>query len=163
MKRFCLVISFLLLFSLAACSVSPMSTDKALSRIMEKGEKLPDGMIYHLGAEEGSEYYLPPSVRDSMYGDASEEIFSLLEDYSIYMSSFAKPFEIAVFKCRSKSDGRRIEAMCRDRRDIVSVALRETEFYEMCRDIRIIRDGEWVFFIMSDEPDVMARTARHLT
>ena len=156
---------FALLISLLLCSCSAYqkkTSEDILHRLMTGAGELPDGEIYVSGAEEGSEEYMPPFLREAMYGEGHSEYFSLIEDYSIYLSSFAEPYEIAVFKCYSKSDGIRIERMCRARADILEVALNKTKFSELCKGIRVIRKDHFVIFIMTESSNEVARLAKRL-
>lgn len=162
MKRFIFTIAFLLCFSMCSCSFSERSADDILERLMIRCVSLPEGEIFGSDAEEGEDGFLPPTVRNAMYGEDCAEYFSLIEEYSIYLSSFASPYEIAVFKCYSGSDGLKIERMCRERKDIVGVALRDTSFYELYDDIRVVREGKYVIFIMCDAPDSLVRLARQI-
>ncbi len=164
MRIFLFFLVFCISLSLTACGEHSegMETERILTSLMEAQESFPGGVTFRHTATEGMEDYLPPSAREAMYGADSERYFKLIEQYSIYMSSFAAPYEIGVFKCYSKSDGLKIEAMCRTRWDIVSVALRETEFYGLCDDIRVLRKGDTVVFIMVDNADKCARLAKKL-
>ena len=110
--------------------------------------ELPAGETYLCGAEEGSEGYLPEDTMGFMYGKDAKERFSLLEDYAIYISSFAAPYEVAVLKCRSVSDTDTLAAMCLERADCLKVLLRDTEYAELARGARIYTEGRFVVMIM---------------
>ncbi len=162
MKLFCFILSVLLSFCLVSCTSASKTTEQILFEIMEGCRDLPEGVIYKNTASEGDQGYMSPSLSEALYGKNSFEYFKLLEEYSIYLSSFASPYEIAVFKCYSSSDAKKIERLCRERADIVSVALRRTEFYSLCGNIRIVREGDTVIFLMTDTPNRTARLAKGL-
>ncbi len=162
MKLFSFILSVLLCLSLVSCSAAKKDSGEILGALMEHCGTLPRGVIYEKSAPEGEGGYMSPTLAEALYGERAAQYFSLLEEYSIYLSSFASPYEIAVFKCYSSTDARKIERMCRERADIVSVALRRTEFYELCGNIRIVREGDRVVFLMTDTPDKTARLAKRL-
>ena len=162
MKLFRFVILLLLVVSLCSCSLRDRGTDEILSELMSEIEGLPSGAIYVSGAEEGSDGYLSPFMAEALYGEDASECFALVEDYSIYLSAYATPYEIAVFRCYSSTDAARVERLCRDRADIVSVALRSTEFYGLCQNIRIVKRGHTVVFAMTDEPENVLRLIKAL-
>ena len=159
MKLFRFTFFVLLALSLCSCSVREKGTAEILSELMSELDGLPSGVVYDADAEEGEDGYLSPFMAEALYGEDASECFALAEDYSIYLSAYATPYEIAVFRCYSSTDATRIEQLCRDRADIVSVALRSTEFYRLCQSIRIIKRGHTVVFAMTDEPE---KALRHI-
>lgn len=91
----------------------------------------PAGALYRSGAERGQEDYLSASDFDLLYGEGSaEEYGPLVREYSLYLSSFAEPFEVAVFRCYEKSDADRVGGMLLRRSDRLKVFLREIGRYE---------------------------------
>ena len=152
MKLFRFIILLTLCLSLCACSSYKKSTSEILDRMLSEFSDIPKGTIYYKNATEDQEGYLSPFLAEALYGTSAEECFTLMEDYSIYLSSFATPYEIAVFRCYSATDAVRLEQLCRERADIVSVALRYTDFYKLCQSIRIVREGDTVVFAMTDDP-----------
>ncbi len=162
MKLFSFICALLICIPLVSCSAAHMDTAEVLDALMESCASLPEGVIYKNTAQEGDRGYMSPSLAEALYGKRAEEYFPLLEEYSIYLSSFASPYEIAVLRCYSASDAKRIERMCRERADLVSVALRQTEFYSLCGNIRIVREGDTVIFLMTDSPEKSARLAKKL-
>ena len=102
------------------------------------------------------------ALSEALWGEDAAEGFGMLSDYAIYMSSFASPYEIGVLLCYSSTDARRIEELCMSRADIISVALRQTEFYGLCRNVRVVRRGRVVIFLMTDDPDGDVRRALSL-
>ena len=162
MKLFSFVLSIILCLSLVSCTSKKRNTGEILQELMTAARELPQGEIYVKNAAEGEDGYLSAAMADALYGEAASEYLALTEEYSIYLSSFAKPYEIAVFKCYSSTDAQKIERMCRERANIVSVALRRTEFHSLHENIRIIREGDTVVFLMTDRPDKTERLAKKL-
>ena len=154
MRLFSVFLAFVLCLSLSSCSARrELHTAEILADIMEYCDGLPRGVIYTSEAEVGAEGYLSPALVEALWGEDAEEGFSMLEEYSVYLSSFAAPYEIGVYRCYSATDAERIEELCRARADIVSVALRQTEYYSLCQNIRIYRRRRVVVFLMTDKPD----------
>ena len=162
MRLLCIIFSVLLCLSLFSCEHTDMSAGEILYSIMEDSTPLPAGVIYSPSAEVGDKEYLSPALSEALWGEDAQEGFSLLADYSIYLSSFAAPYEIGVFICYSATDAVRIEELCRARADIVSVSLRQTEFYDLCQSIRICRSGRYVVFLMTPDPHESERIAKKL-
>ncbi len=141
-RFFLLLLSALLL--LGGCAQDEKSADTILSALMGAGEdSLPEGEIYRSGAEEGSEDYPPSALLRALYGEDGEESIRIC-DFSIYLSAFAVPLEIAVFRAPSGDHARRIYALCLSRMDLLKVALRETEFDALGGEICVYRAGRYV-------------------
>ena len=163
MRLFSGFLALLLCLSLSSCSAKrELHTAEILADIMASCDGLPHGVIYTPEAEEGEEGYLSPALAEALWGEDAEEGFSMLCDYSVYLSSFAAPYEIGVYRCYSATDAERIEELCRARADIVSVALRQTEYYSLCQNIRIYRKRRVVVFLMTDKPEDSLRSAKAL-
>ena len=162
MRILCTVFSVLLCLSLFSCSSGEPTANEILYSIIEGSAPLPAGVVYSPSAEVGDKEYLSPALAEALWGEDAQEGFSLLEDYSIYLSSFAKPYEIGVFVCYSATDAVRIEELCRSRADIVSVSLRQTEFFDLCQSIRICRSGRYVVFLMTPNTYESERIAKRL-
>lgn len=95
----------------------------------------PTGVWYRSGAERGQEDYISATDFDLLYGEGSaEEYGPFVREYSIYLSSFAEPFEVAVFRCYEKSDADRVGGMLLRRSDRLKVFLREIGRYETDRE-----------------------------
>ncbi len=154
-----LCVSFLLC---TACAQKRIDTEAILTELLDVSGELPRGEIYRSGAEEGSVSYLSPSLRQAMYGEDSEELFCTLEEYSIYLSSFAIPCEIAVFSARSVSDAEAIAALCLGRADTLRVLLRQTEFQDMAQSVRVICRGRLVIMGLVEDPDSFEKEAARL-
>ena len=150
-------------YCLSSCSASERSAEEILFALCDEAGTLPAGEIYRMGAEEGSEGYLPPSLRDVLYGEEAAELFCLMEDYALYLSSFAAPREIAVFRLRSASDAERVAAMCLRRADTLQVLLHSTAFWELTDSVRVICKGKTVIMGLTDQPDEWERAALRLT
>lgn len=110
------------------------------------------GEVYVPGKAPGEEGYLSPFVLESLYGAHAEEAFSQIEDYAVYLSSVAEPYEIAVFRCCTVSDADGVVELCRERRDLLQTLLRDTDFRQMTDCIRIIRHGKYVVMTLTADP-----------
>ena len=148
MKRFFALLSCLLLvFCISACGYEEAAED-ILYRICSDAE-LPSGTTYLSGAPEGSSSYLAPDTLEDMYGDeAQEEVFSLVEEYAIYLSRFAKPYEVAVFKCYSVSDTDSVLEMCLERLESIKILLRDTEYAPLADTAEVYVDGKYVIMLV---------------
>ena len=162
MKLFGFFISLILCLSLFSCSDAPRDAHGILDRIMESEKNIPAGVVYTPNAREGEEGYLSPALAEALWGEDAKEGFGMLEDYAVYISSFASPTEIGVFRCYSATDAIRIEQLCRARADIVTVALRQTEYHGLCRNARIMRRGDTVVFTLTEDPDSTLRLVKRL-
>ena len=132
MKRW-LGLGLALLMCMCACSCSYEEKSAAvlLGEQMACTEDLPQGVIYRSGAAEGEEGYFSERLVATVYGEhAVTRCFPLLEDYAIFLSSFAEPCEIAVFRCYEKSDADRIAEMCLSRIEQMRILLTGTAFRE---------------------------------
>lgn len=158
--RFFAVLFLCLCFS--SCGTEKRETGEILGALMDECSELPRGVIYTPHASEGEEGYMSAALAEALWGEDAHECFALLSDYSVYLSSFATPYEIGVFRCYSSTDAIRIEQLCRARADIVSVAVRQTEYHALCSNIRIVREGDTVIFMMTDRPDRVERRAKRL-
>lgn len=136
-KAVLIIICLALIFGSTSCGARE-SADDVLYRICAEAE-LPSGVTYLRGAEEGSAGYLDASVIESLYGKDGAEVFLLLEDYAIYLSSFAEPREVSVFVCYSASDAERVAELCLERIETLKVILRDTEHFELIQraDVKI--------------------------
>ena len=121
---------------------------------------LPAGEVYVPGKAPGEEGYLWPFVLESLYGAHAEEAFSQIEDYAVYLSSVAEPYEIAVFRCCTVSDADGVVELCRERRDLLQTLLRDTDFRQMTDCIRIIRHGKYVVMTLTADPGKTESAAR---
>ncbi len=119
------------------------SAEDILYRICADSE-LPSGETYLRGAEEGSAGYLDASVIKSLYGEDGEAAFLLLEDYAIYLSSFAAPCEVAVLVCYSASDTECVAELCLERIETLKVILRDTEFFDVMQRASVTIKGRTV-------------------
>lgn len=152
-KGLCLMcLAVLLCMSLLACQRREQSATARLQDLMHGAQTLPTGIVYHKDAEEGSKEYLSPSLIAAMYGEnADEEYFPMISDYAVYLSSFAEPYEIAVFCCYSATDAEEIAKMCLARLDILRVALATSAYREMlsCAEVRI--EGRSVILYIAEK------------
>ena len=162
MRRSFIIALLLLCTVFCSCARAQTPCKDILNEIMYARDDLPDGNIYVSGEEEGSERYLSPQLIRTMYGDGADELFELLEDHAIYVSSFASPCEIAIFRCYSSSDTYRIETMCISRIDELRVALRGTEFEELCDSAITEIHGRYVLAVISKDSSTIISEAEKL-
>ncbi len=138
----------ILLAVLVSCG-DRRNTEDILFNITKRFDDLPDGNVYLSSATEGSENFLSASVIKSLYHDGADEYeFSMIEEYAIYISSFAKPSEIAVYKCYSRSDANLIASMCLKRIEKLSIMLAGTAFSEIPLRADIDIKGHFVIVTM---------------
>lgn len=140
-----------LLLCLFGCQKEVQACETVLREVLTEEADLPVGDCYVPHAEEGQKGFLNDILMRSMYGEDAAERFALVEDYAIYLSAFASPCEIALFRCRSGSDVAVLEEMCRNRADQLRVALKDTAFLEQAQQIRIERRGRTVIMIMTGD------------
>ena len=143
-----LCLGMVLCICLTACGKQPVSAETLLLELMAEYESLPDGVIYRSGAEEGEAGYPSPELMESLYGANAAEVLELVEDYAIYLSSFAMPIELAVFRCYSATDAHQVEAMCLNRREALRVALRGTELEELSDSLQVQCKGRLIVMRM---------------
>lgn len=162
MKRWTVLFLLLPVLFLSACAgkkdVKCEVILEEIAREIGDGSKedalsgLPAGEVYVPGKAPGEEGYLSPFVLESLYGAHAEEAFSQIEDYAVYLSSVAEPYEIAVFRCCTVSDADGVVELCRERWDLLQTLLRDTDFRQMTDCIRIIRHGKYVVMTLTADP-----------
>ena len=154
-SRFILIF-FALLFALFSCGKKEISASEVLDDVLSKIEKLPKGSFLRAGSAEGSEEYLSEKLCITLYGERdAKDIFPLIEDFSIYLCSFEYPFEVAVFKCYSRSDTDAVAQMCFLRGDVVKVLLHSEGINDV--DVRVISKGRFVFMYIGREMEDASR------
>ena len=139
---FLIILSLSILFGAVSCRQSERAEDM-LYRICTELE-LPSGETYLKSAEEGSAGYLDQSMINTLYGKEGASVFLLIEDYAIYISSFAVPYEVAVFKCYSRSDSDSVAELCLERIETLKVILRDSEHFELVQRARVEIKGRYV-------------------
>ena len=139
---------FLVLLLLTSCG-EKRSAEDVLFDVTKDFDDLPDGNVYLSSAKEGSQNFLSVTIINSLYHEgAAEYEFSLVEEYAIYISEFAKPCEIAVYKCYSASDTDLIASMCLRRIEKLCVMLSETSFSYIPQNADIDVKGHFVIVTM---------------
>lgn len=141
-KTLLIIICLALIFCVASCGARESAEDILYSICAEA--ELPSGVTYLRGAAEGSAGYLDAGVIESLYGEDGEAAFLLLEDYAIYLSSFAVPYEVAVLECYSASDTERVAELCLERIDVLKVILRDTEYFDVMQRASVKIKGRTV-------------------
>ena len=125
---YCLLVCMALSF-FGCRQADPKEAIVLLGEYMAKSDSLPAGEIYHAGLTEGEKGYFSEQMMERMYGeDADTRFFSLVEDYALYLSSFAEPCEIAVLRCYSQSDTDRLAEMCLERIEQLRISLTGTPY-----------------------------------
>ena len=125
MRSLCLCIA--LLFLLGGCGKkSEKTAEEVLESVLALCEDAPTGVLYRSGSERGNEDYLSKADFDLLYGEGCADVYlPLTRDYALYLSSFATPFEVAVFRCYGQTDAERLGALLLSRSDALKVFLRE--------------------------------------
>ncbi|MBQ7383952.1 MAG: hypothetical protein IJV72_04085 [Clostridia bacterium] len=154
---FCLALIFSVCL-LNACSRHNRGAEDILYEICAS-LSLPAGQTYLAHTEEGGEHYLSSDTAQSLYGAESvENTFPLIEDYAIYISSFAEPCEIAVFSCYSRSDTDTVSAMCLARADEIAVLLKGSEGEYPSAEITTYK--KYIVMLLCEDTDRALETAR---
>lgn len=143
------VIIISILISFSSCVSSQKSSEELLSELAGKVPELPYGTVYLSDAEEGESSYADSALLKSLYGESATEYeLPLTENFAIYLSSFASPCEIAVFKCYSASDTEILAGMCFNRIEQLSVLLASSEFSERVSRADVRVSGRFVIMTM---------------
>ena len=150
MKKFiCFLSAFLCVFILVSCSQKNTSTREIFDRIYEALSPVPDGEIYFSKSDEGTRHYMSSALFSTIYENGTFiDGSDIIEEYTVYLSSFALPFEIAVFKCYSPSDTVKIEQMCIGRLDFLRKHFKNTEHENAIDKASVISDGKYVIMII---------------
>ena len=134
---------FCLLF-LYSCGEHQVGAGDILSKMLEGESQLPFGNVYLMSADEGDVEYLSERVKGVLYGDsAAKEVFPLIKDYAIYISSFEVPCEIAVFLCYSSSDADAVVKMCLGRADSIKTYMSHTAELDKI-SVKVMEKGRFV-------------------
>ena len=128
MKRW-LVLCLASLLCLCSCAQEQRRAGVILGEYLAEQEGLPQGEIYYSGLSEGEAGHFSDRLAILMYGErAVRQTFPLIEEYAIFLCSFAEPCEIAVFRCYEKSDADRVAEMCLERVEQMRILLGGTDF-----------------------------------
>ena len=134
---------------MSSCAGDVKSAEDLLSDLTEDITELPDGNVYKKSAEGGDKSFLSPALCEALYGSSAQsDKLPLTEDFAIYLSSFAIPCEIAVFKCYSASDTDVIAGMLLSRISELKVLLAESEFLYLAESATLDIDGKFVIMKM---------------
>ena len=138
----------LVLLILPSCK-DTRSAEDILFGITKDISTLPHGNVYLKSAEEGGAAYLSPAMISALYGEgAALYEFTFVEDFAVYVSSFARPCEVAVYKCYSASDTDLIASMCLSRIDNLKVVLSGTSFSDIVSSATVRISGKFVIVTM---------------
>ena len=135
---------------MTSCAGDNRSAEDILADITDDIADLPDGNVYKKSAEEGDKGFLSPALCEALYGaNAQRDKFPLTDDFAIYLSSFAMPCEVAVFKCYSASDTDVIAGMLLSRISELKILLAESEFLYLADSATVEIDGRFVIMKMT--------------
>ena len=155
---FLLIISFLFL---ASCSAKSASASEIFYTVYEKLSPVSYGEIYFSNQDKGTKHYMSSALFSTVYGDGVPLAEAdLIEEYAIYLSSFALPCEIAVFKCYSPSDTPKIEQMCIRRLDFLKKHFKNTEYENILDTASVISSGKYVIMIISDTSESLSEISK---
>ena len=150
-RKYSILISILIVILiplLSSCGDGRHAED-ILFNITKNFPELPDGTVYISSFEEENKNSLIPDMINSLYHEGTAEYeFSLIEEYAVYISDFAKPCEIAVYKCFSCSDTNLIASMCLNRIEKLSVLLKGASFSEIPFRANVDISGHFVIVTM---------------
>ena len=143
----------LILGCLCSCGKDSRTALQVLEDIFENEKELPSGQLYLTGAEAGASEYFSDRMVSVMYGEkAKDQYFYLIGDGAVFLSSFANAFEIAVFRCYSKSDVDSICEMCFSRCDTVRSVINHQKGFENVK-ARVFFSGKYVCMYVGEDPD----------
>ena len=141
-----------LLFSLISCHASAQTAGVLLAMVDSQSD-LPAGQIYRKGASVGDEGYADEELLAVLYGDGLlPPEFDVINDFAIRLSSFAEPYELAVFYCVSERDAYDVARMCLKRTQHLAVSCRETEFADMVDTAQVSIRGKYVLIAICSDP-----------
>ena len=153
MKHFCLCLLLLILpCSLLACR-APAQVGDILTEMIDSQTELPAGQIYRKDAPPGDGGYTDDELLSVLYGDGIlPPEFEVINDFSIRLSAFAEPYELAVFRCVSERDAYDVARMCLRRVQRLAISCRETEFADMADSAQVSIRGKYVLIAICDDP-----------
>ena len=159
---FLLCLCLLLTCSVTSCAGSERSAEDSVRSVLALWEEVPDGVLYRAGAERGDVGYLSEADFDLLYGaGAAAYELPLVRDYAIYLSSFALPFEVAVFRCYERSDADRLGALLLTRADALKVSLKQCGLYGRYGErICVAVSGEYAVLVMAESVPDTAKITR---
>ena len=142
-----------LMISLSACYDTPSCSYLLVKVLAVSGENTDgNGYLYFAKAQEGEIEYFSDELYSVMFGEgAKERYFSKIEDFAIFVSQRTAG-ELAIFKCFSRSDTDDIAEMCLKRADDIKVALKDSEYEEKSKTIKVEIYGNIVVLYFIDEP-----------
>ena len=144
MKIFLSALLIFCLLFLYSCGESGGGANDILAKMLESEVELPFGNVYLMSANEGDVEYLSERVKNVLYGKKEvKEVFPMIKDYAIYVSSVEVPYEIAVFCCYSRSDADAVVKMCLGRADSLKAYMSHTLEFEKI-SVRVMEKGRFV-------------------
>ncbi len=153
MKHFCRFF-FLSFFSLCliACR-APAQASEILHAMIDSQPNLPAGTTYRKDASLGEDGHVDNELLSVLYGNGTlPPEFEFINDFAIHLSSFAEPYELAVFHCVSERDAYDVARMCLKRTQRLAISCRETEFTTLVDNAQVTIRGKYVLIAVCDDP-----------
>lgn len=107
-------ICLFVLLVLASCSQGEaVSPRRIVQKMADAEDSLPAGVIYTSESTLGAPDYLSSEMLEIMYGNGEyPTVFDRVESAAIRLSSFARPGEFAVFRCKNTADTGELAELC---------------------------------------------------
>ena len=152
-SRFIILLAIIITF-LSSCSQKDISVNDILSKMVACETNAPAGRVYFSSAKFGDEHFASESLLSALFGKEIE----MAESFAFRISSFAMPYEYAIFKCSSE-DTNDIAKMCHRRIESVKrLALREGEDTNISS--RVYVSGGYVIMLITDSNDTLLDAAK---
>ena len=146
MKRYICILLLLSLLLLPSCARNERSAEDIFFDVCEKLPPLSFGKLYLSDRSAGDAAFMSPALFESLFG---ADVSPLVEEYAIYLSSFAFPCEVAIFKCFSPSETSLVERACLSRLDLLRRYFKDTEHASTVDSAYVMKKGLFVIFIVS--------------
>lgn len=155
-----------LAFLLCGCTAAA-STEDILTAMCDSQAFLPAGQICRMEALSKEAQQDEAELLAVLYGGGELPAeFAVINSFGIRLSSFAEPYEIAVFRCVSARDAYDVAQMCLRRIERLRVSCRETEYAPLADSARVSLCGKYVLMAICDDPlsaiEAGRRTARRI-
>ena len=143
---------FALMLSVLLCGcTSSASTAEILTAMCSSQTVLPAGQVYSMEALSGED--VNTELLAVLYGGGELPAeFAVMNGFDIRLSSFAEPYELAVFRCVSAQDAYDVAQMCLRRIERLRVSCRETEYASLVDSARVGICGKFVLMAICDDP-----------
>lgn len=108
-----------------------------------------NGYLFLKGSSKEDSFYMPESLKRTLYGERHLKALEECKDYAVYLSA-STPYELAVFECYSRDGAEEILQMCYERADTLKVGLRFTEWERASKGIYVFLSKRRVFFLFCE-------------